>query len=317
MASSSSPPHIVGGRDAPAIAGFLAIALAGIYLVPRLSAFPISHFEALALIAFGIVVGAYGTMVGAGGGFLIVPTLLLAYHLPPAQAAGTSLLVVFLNAASGTISYARQGRIDYQSGIWMAIATLPGAVAGAFLAGYFSGRTFDLAFGILLIGVAALLIWRPVVKEQPAPPAGDGAARRWWEIERRLTDKSGQVFIYRYNLRSALALSFGVGFLSSILGIGGGIIHVPALIHLLGFAPHIATATSHFILAISAFTGAGTHWYLGNILFGPAALMGIGVIGGAQIGARISRRMKGTMVVRLLSLALVVVAVRLLVRAGG
>src|ERR1043165_7169187 len=87
----------------------------------------------LLYIPFGFVVGIYGTMVGAGGGFLIVPVLLLVWHLPPAIAAGTSLSVVFLNASAGSFSYARQGRIDYKSGILLAIPTLPGSVLGAFV----------------------------------------------------------------------------------------------------------------------------------------------------------------------------------------
>ncbi|NJD09284.1 MAG: sulfite exporter TauE/SafE family protein, partial [Gemmatimonadetes bacterium] len=107
-------------------------------------------------------------------------------------------------------------------------------------------------------------------------------------------------------------LSFFVVFFSSVLGIGGGIIHVPVMIHFLGFPAHIATATSHFILAISAGVGAGTHIALGHLLAGPAILMGIGVVGGAQVGARLAQRMRGTRIIRLLSLALIVVALRLL-----
>lgn len=308
------PPSYSMKEVGPAILMFAALAVLGVWLVPSLSPFPISRLQAVELIAFGVAVGAYGTMVGAGGGFLIVPVLLLAWRLPPAQAAGTSLLVVFLNATAGSVSYARQGRIDVRSGLWLAVATLPGAVAGAFLAEYVSGRAFDIAFAVLLIGVAGLLIWRPVSTDVSTSPTLAVGDRRWWRVEREFTDNSGQVFRYRYNLRSGIALSFVVGFLSSILGIGGGIIHVPALIHLLGFPAHIATATSQFILAISAAVGAATHFSLGNILFGPAILMGIGVISGAQIGAKMARRMKGAMTVRLLSVALIVVALRLLLR---
>ena len=274
----------------------------------------ITPVSAAGLIAFGLVVGTYGTMVGAGGGFLIVPVLLLVWHLPPALAAGTSLSVVFLNASAGSFSYARQGRIDYKSGILLALPTLPGSIAGAFVAERISGRAFDVMFAVLLLSVAGLLLWKPVGRGEASAHHEVDPNAPWYRMSRVVVDKSGHEFRYQYNLVWGLLISFGVGFLSSILGIGGGIIHVPALIHLLGFPSHLAAATSHFILAISSLVGAGTHVSLGNVLFVPAALMGVGVIVGAQVGAAIARKAKGAVTVRLLSIALIVVALRLLLR---
>ena len=82
---------------------------------------------------FGMVVGAYGTLIGAGGGFIIVPVLLLLLHWPHQEASGTSLLVVTANAASGTWAYWRQRRIDFRTGWQFALATLPGAILGPFI----------------------------------------------------------------------------------------------------------------------------------------------------------------------------------------
>jgi uncharacterized membrane protein YfcA len=268
--------------------------------------------EGIAFLAFGYAVGAYGTMVGAGGGFLIVPALLLIYHAPSAQAAGTALTVVFLNALSGTISYAKQKRIDYRAGKTFAIACLPGAIAGAFMSKMFTGHTFYIIFGVVLLCVSALLIWRPA-KDAPPGHTPDPAPRRWHWLG-NLTDAEGHVFVYSYNWLVGATLSFFVGFMSSLLGIGGGIIHVPVLVYLLGFPPHLATATSHFILAITAGAGAATHLYLGHVMLWPAALMGVGVIGGAQIGALLGKRIHGTWLLRLLAIALVFVAVRLFLK---
>src|ERR1043165_7803807 len=133
-------------------------------------------------------------MVGAGGGFLIVPVLLLVWHLPPARAAGTSLSVVFLNATAGSFSYAKQGRIDYKSGILLALPTLPGSVAGAFFAERMSGRGFDVTFAVLLLLVAALLIWKPTGRADAATVSHEAEARGWWHMRRKLTDKSGHEF---------------------------------------------------------------------------------------------------------------------------
>ncbi len=272
--------------------------------------------EVAEFVVLGFGVGVYGTMVGAGGGFLIVPVLLLMYHADPARAAGTSITVVFFNAFSGSLSYARQKRIDYRAGLTFAVATVPGAVAGAYMAELFKGRDFHIIFAILLLAIAGVLIWRPtgVAEEGPPEPLEEHEAHHWWKVEHRIEDASGHVFHYRYNILVGTVLSIFVGFLSSILGIGGGIIHVPALIHLLAFPAHVATATSHFILAISALVGAVTHFGLGHVMVGPALTMGVGVVVGAQLGARLARRVHGAVVIRMLSLALVVVAVRLLMK---
>lgn len=293
---------------------FLVLAALGIWLIPGLSDYPVTRIESAELIVFGLIVGAYGTMVGAGGGFLIVPVLLLVWHLPPAQAAGTSLAVVFINATAGSFSYAKQGRIDYKSGILLALPTLPGSIIGAFVAERISGHAFDVMFAVILLAVAALLLWKPVGRGESSVHHEVDPGAPWYRMSRVVVDKSGHEFRYQYNLIWGLLISFGVGFLSSILGIGGGIIHVPALIHLLGFPSHLAAATSHFILAISSLVGAGTHVSLGNVLFGPAALMGVGVISGAQVGALWAKKSKGATTVRLLSIALIAVAIRLLMR---
>ncbi|MEO8448401.1 MAG: sulfite exporter TauE/SafE family protein [Gemmatimonadota bacterium] len=292
---------------------FVLAALLALYLVPRATAGPTSVLTGVEFLVFGIVVGAYGTMVGAGGGFLIVPALLLVYRVSPAQAAGTSLAVVFLNALAGTISYARQKRVDYRSGLTFAVATLPGAISGAYLARFFTGRGFDIVFGVVMLLLAGLLLWRPAAEEEYAAALVE-EAEPWWHIDQRLTDRSGEMYRYRYNLLVGVAVSFVVGFLSSIFGIGGGIIHVPVLIYVLGFPAHIATATSHFILVISAGAGAVSHIWLGNVLFGPAIFMGLGAIFGAPVGARLARRLHGSRIVRFLSLALFVVGLRLLLR---
>jgi hypothetical protein len=271
----------------------------------------VSLVGALGYVAFGFAVGVYGTLVGAGGGFLVVPFLLLVRHARPEEAAGTSLVVVFLNALSGSVSYARQGRVDYSSGAWFAAATVPGAVLGAYGARAFSGHAFAVVFGILLLGVSGLLLWRPTAEG----PTLDGAARpgaRGWVIERRLADSGGEIFHYRYDRARGIALSFAVGFLSSVLGIGGGIVHVPALIHFLYFPAHVATATSHFILVITAGVGALAHLALGQVLLLPAALMGSGALAGAPLGARLARRFHGRWIVRGLALALLGVGIRLL-----
>src|SRR3954468_15060653 len=99
-----------------------------------------SLIDLLGFVIFGLTVGAYGTLIGAGGGFIIVPVLLLFFNWPHEQAVGTSLLVVTANATSGTVSYWRQGRVDFHTGWQFALATLPGAIIGSFVVDLLSGK---------------------------------------------------------------------------------------------------------------------------------------------------------------------------------
>jgi len=104
------------------------------------------------LIPLGFVIGAYGTLIGAGGGFVLMPMLLLLYpEESPEVITGISLAVVFFNALSGSMTYARMRRIDYRSGFLFSTATIPGAILGALTTAYIPRRLFDAIFGFLMI----------------------------------------------------------------------------------------------------------------------------------------------------------------------
>jgi len=266
----------------------------------------------------GVGVGTYGTLVGAGGGFIMVPIFLLFISgIKPSEAAGTSLAVVFFNALSGTASYVRQGRVDFWTGTRFALATVPGAIVGAYLSNLFSNRPFYIVFGLFLIAIAIFLNVRPDPRKAEVEPLKPGEERnlpRGW-VARTITDRSRETYSYAFNMSGGIALSFVVGFLSSILGIGGGIIHVPALVFLFGFPAHISTATSHYILVISALVGSISHLVQGDIRWIPMIGLSIGVIPGAQIGAQLSRRLHGKWIIRGLAFALAVVGLRLLLKS--
>ena len=272
------------------------------------------HFSpeaAVLLVAIGFAVGTFGTLIGAGGGFILTPILLLLYPHDSAQTlTAISLAAVFFNAASGTTAYARQRRIDYRSGIVFALATLPGAVAGALLVGVVSRHVFDAIMG----GVLALLaVWLIAGERWPLP-----APRRHLE-QRSVVDRSGERYEYAVPIRRGALYSIGVGFLSSFLGIGGGVIHVPLLVRALGFPVHLATATSHFVLAVMAGTGTLTHIALGSFGHGHgvrrAVALSAGVVAGAQLGAHVSLRLRGAVIQWLLAAALFALAARLLYSA--
>ena len=265
--------------------------------------------EYLWLIPLGFVVGAYGTLIGAGGGFVLVPILLSLYpQETPETITSISLAVVFFNALSGSIAYAGMKRIEYRSGLLFSAATIPGAILGALTTAYVPRRFFDIIFGLLLIAVSVFLAIKPggqEKKSRPCPPNHRACT---------VTESDGTVHRFSYNQVLGIAFSLAVGYVSSLLGIGGGIIHVPVLVHLLNFPVHIATATSHFVLANMALTGTLTHIATGAFTHGVrrTILLSVGVLLGAQLGARLSGKIHGTWIIRGLAIALAAVGVRLL-----
>ncbi len=250
--------------------------------------------ELLLFFLLGLGVGTFGTLVGIGGGLILIPIFLLVLHFPAQQAIGTSLTVVFLNALSGTIAYIRQKKVYYDAAFRFALATLPGAFLGSYLADYFTGTTFNMVFGVFLLFMAILMYMKSSSKKAAAE-----------------FDKAN----FTYNRTLGVIISAGVGFLSSILGIGGGVIHVPLMIYALGFPTHVATATSHCVLAVSSFTGVISHYLLDHILIKTALSIGIGAVIGAQIGARLSNKTKSKMIIILLSCAVFALGVRLIISA--
>lgn len=265
------------------------------------------------LVLLGVGVGIYGTMVGAGGGFILVPVLLILYpDLPHESITALSLGVVFFNALSGTQAYARQKRIDYPAGLIFAAATVPASVAGALATGVLASGAFEAAFAVMLALAAVwLLVPRPSgVRTAPPSPR----LRR-----HSITDIDGFTWVYSFDPWVALGLGLVVGIFASLFGVGGGIFLVPAMVLLLRVPSHIATATSTFVLLFSGGTGALVHVALGNFegLAGEEFALAAGSLIGAQVGALISRRLveHQEIIVRFFSAALLLVAARMLASA--
>ncbi|WP_353852736.1 sulfite exporter TauE/SafE family protein [Dehalobacter restrictus] len=264
------------------------------------------------LIPLGFIVGTFGTLIGAGGGFILVPVLLLLYPgKSPETITSISLAVVFFNALSGTLAYRKMKRIDYKSGLIFSAAALPGSILGAFTTSYIPRNIFDGIFGVLLLAASVFLLLRPKKESDLAKEVPKG------HISRTLTDAEGNTYSFSYNPVVGISLSLIVGYVSSLLGIGGGIIHVPALVHLLNYPVHIATATSHFILAFMSLSGSIVHLASGVFSQGmwQTIALAIGVLFGAQLGARLSKRFQGVWIIRCLAVALGLVGIRIFIMA--
>lgn len=270
----------------------------------------------LGFIILGFAVGSFGTLIGAGGGFLLAPVLLFLYpNERPETITAISLAVVFFNAFSGSLAYARHKRIDYRSGGIFAAASLPGAILGALTTTILPRGIFNLIFGIILVCIGAYLLLKPedkTVTEDASAQVAHAIPSNHTTCT--LIDSEGHTYTWSYSMSTGIGISVGVGYLSSLLGIGGGIIHVPALTRLLRFPVPIATATSHFILALVALAGTIVHILSGAFAHGirRTGFLAVGVVLGAQLGAALSHRVQGVWILRGLAIALCLVGVRLL-----
>ena len=268
----------------------------------------------LLLIPLGFAVGAFGALVGAGGGFVLVPILLLLYpDDDPQSITAISLFVVCANAISGALAFAAQKRIDYASGLWFTAGTFPGAIVGAVAVGYVPRRGFDAIFAITLCVLGVYLALRSNRQAIHEPVTGRGVVRRL------ITDRYGNTFAYSFQLWKGVILSGAIGFVSSFLGIGGGVVHVPTMTTILHFPVHIATATSFFVLTFMSAEGTVVHLSTGALAegFDKAVLLAIGAVPGAQAGAYLSRRVHSTVITRSLAGSLVVVGTRLGLKAAN
>jgi len=172
-------------------------------------------------------------------------------------------------------------------------------------------RVFDAIMAVVL-AILSVAVIRLRPHAERAVPRGE-------TIVRELVDAHGERYRYRVPLARGTLYGAGVGFLSSFLGIGGGVIHVPLMAGALGFPTHIATATSHFVLVFMSGTASATHLIGGTLAVGHglrrAIALSIGVLPGAQLGARLSRRFTGPTIRKFLGVALFGLAVRLLFAA--
>ncbi len=217
--------------------------------------------DQLWLIALGFAAGVLGSMIGLGGGIIVVPVLTFL-GFPPTAAASNSLFAALSNAIASTISYSRQKRIEYSLGLKLGLLTIPGTILGALISTDTSPDIFKILFGFVLIASAAYIFLRK-------------------KIENKEKTLSKQMMIF------AVGASFFAGIISSFFGIGGGIIFVPLMVVGMGMAMKKAAPTSQLILLFASLSGVIVHTILGHSDFLQAGLLMVGSFAGGLVGARL------------------------------
>lgn len=261
------------------------------------------------LFFIGLAGGAIGSIVGLGGGIIIVPSLLFlgSYTnlLPgstPQLVVGTSMLILIVIGLSSTMAYVKQKKVDYRAGLIFFTGSGPGAYMGALINNHIQSNLFFIFFGMFMIFISILLSVKKYIK----PSEKD------YGIVRAYVDEHGEKHTYSYHPVIGILIAVVVGMFSGLFGIGGGSLLVPMMLLLFRFPTSVAIATSMFLVFLSSIIGSVAHIKLGNVEWLWAAWLVPGAWIGGKIGAYLNKRLKDQTVIILLRLLLVVVGVRLI-----
>ena len=264
----------------------------------------------LALI-IGFLSAFVGSLIGLGGGIIFVPAMLYLHDLSasfawatPQTIVGISLITMVFTGLSSTLAYYKLRRVDVNTGVLFLIGSLPGSVFGAWLNTRLDTDSFSLYFGILMLIVfGMMLVDREKLSKNRSLEITDRT--RTFTID-------GETHHYNVTLVPALILSFAVGMLSGLFGIGGGTISVPAMILFFGIPVQVAIATSMFMIFFISLISSVSHIALGHIVWGYVIFFVIGSYIGGTVGAKTSKLFKGKTLEWMLKIVIVIEAVQLI-----
>jgi uncharacterized membrane protein YfcA len=240
--------------------------------------------DGILLLVGGVATGLFGSLLGLGGGVLIVPLLTLVMGFPLLTAVGVSLICVIVTSGAAAGVYLERRVANLRLGMTLELFTATGALMGGLIAFAIPERILEGAFVILLVYTAATMLRRRASGPDEAtapPPALDRPS-----FAARLSGPGYQV----HAIPAAIVGSVGAGVASALLGIGGGLIKVPLMHVVMGVPLRVATATSNLMIGITASASAIVYLLRGGIHAFVAAPTAIGVFIGASIGSRIAAR---------------------------
>ena len=258
----------------------------------------------LLLVVLGFFAGLLGALTGIGGGILLSPILALHFGIPIRQAIGTSLVAVITTSAASSSVHLQRHTTDIRLGMTLELATSFGAAVTAYLVAYFNRSVLEGIFAAFLL-YSALTILRRGGKIDPEE-----------ETEELFARSNGEVVIPPYEPQGyplGLSASLVAGALSGLLGIGGGPIKVPVMYIFMNVPLMVATATSNFMIGVTAAASAIVYYKRGDILVQYAAPLAVGVFVGSLLGARLTPRIHTRHVAYLLVTIMLYLAGHLLV----
>jgi uncharacterized membrane protein YfcA len=274
-----------------------------------------------ALGGTGLIAGFLGSALGVGGGFLIVPILTLALRLPIQVAIGSSLVAIVANSCTASSVYTKARLTNVKLGLLLETATIPGAIIGGLAVALISPSILSVLFGLILLYVAYTMVVRRHLVSEGVPSADNSPAPDSLSasLAAQYYDKNlGKVVTYKvHRVPAGLGAGFFAGVLSSLLGIGGGIIKVPVIHLVMGLPMKATVATSAFMIAITATAGALLYQYHGYIYPFIVAPLVIGMVIGARVGVELTQRAGGMVLRRVFGALLFLIALLMFLKTAN
>jgi uncharacterized membrane protein YfcA len=244
------------------------------------------------VIAFAgsFVAGLFGSLVGVGGGVIVVPLLTLVLGVPIHYAIGASIVSVIATSSGAASSYVRKGMANLRLAMVLEVMTAAGAIGGALLAGYAPAKVLYIAFGAILVYTATSMLRK---RKAGKPPVPDALADRL-KLHGAYFDEFEQREVHYRVARTKLGLAVSgfAGLMSGLLGIGGGAIKVPVMNLAMGVPLKVCTATSNFMIGVTAAASAMVYFMRGEVLPFVAAPVACGVLLGAMTGSQLMAKMR-------------------------
>jgi uncharacterized protein len=268
------------------------------------------------LLVFGLSVGAgvLGSLLGLGGGIIVVPALTLLLHIDIRFAIGASIVSVIATSSGAAAAYVREGMTNLRVAMFLELGTTAGALSGAYLAGVIPARILYLVFGVVM-GYSALAMFRKRHVERAAVVPADPIADRLRLHSSYTDDALGREVAYRVTRsKVGLALMYLAGVVSGLLGIGSGALKVPAMDLAMRLPIKVSTATSNFMIGVTAAASAGVYFARGHIdpfVAGPVAM---GVLIGALAGSRLLGRLHSSVIRTVFVVVLLWVSLEMLLK---
>ncbi len=271
----------------------------------------------VAVLFTSLGAGVVGAILGLGGGILLVPILTVFYGVDIHYAMGASIISVIATSSGAAASYLRTGLSNLRIGLFLVVATISGALTGAFLAGVVPTRWLELILGLAL-SYSAYTTIRQLADELPEDVSTDRLAIRFG-LEGAYHDLRLQRHVsYRArNVVGGFTAMFVAGVLSGMLGIGSGAFKVLAMDYLMRLPMKVSTATSNFMIGLTAAASAGIYFSRGDIHVLIVAPVAIGVMAGAYVGTHLIAHMRNTTVRKLFLPIVVYLALSMILRGLG
>jgi uncharacterized membrane protein YfcA len=277
---------------------------------------PPIEFFLIALVC-SIGAGLLGALLGLGGGIIVIPMLTLLLDVDIRYAIGASIVSVIATSSGAAAAYVRDRITNLRVGMFLEMATTTGAITGAFVAGIISGRALYFIFGLVL-AYSGVVMFRKRNTELPTN-VHDSPIARTLRMDGSYYDVAlGRQVDYQVaGVLPGLGLMYVAGVVSGLLGIGSGVLKVPAMDLAMHLPMKVSSATSNFMIGVTAAASAGIYFVRGDIQAIVAAPVALGVLIGAMLGTRLLTRLHATVIRQIFVAVLAIVCVEMLGRGLG